>query len=205
MSMTSFYAPMSHVPLDPTLGTRGSLSWQNLEVPLGRDPRSEESYHLRSRPSRPQLVSRPPDTRSARPGQPQRPPPASRRTNMSLPRNSGAGLASASPLSIVRCLRAASSSWTPLCPLSATGLPGAAPSCSYLVSLRARPPRAPAPSEPRWTPHVVEAAQPPPPPCGGPHSCADPRGVASGCCYLLRVLMSPRAHRAGTPAPSEPR
>jgi hypothetical protein len=53
--------------------------------------------------------------------------------------------------------------------------------------------------------HVVESAQPPPPPCGGPHSCADPRGVASGCCYRLRVLMSPRAHRAGTPAPSEPR
>ncbi len=90
-------------------------------------------------------------------------------------------------------------------PLSETGLPGAALSCSYLASLRACLPGAPAPSEPRWTLHVVEAAQPPPPPCGGPRSCADPRGVASGCCYRLRVLMSPRAHHAGTPAPSEPR
>ncbi len=150
-------------------------------------------------------MSHPPDTRSARPGQPRRPPPASRLTRTSLPRNSDAGLASASPLSIVRCLRAASSSWTPLCPLSATGLPGAALSCSYLASLRACLPGAPAPSEPRRTLHVVEAAQPLPPPCGGPRSCADPRGVASGCCYRLRVLMSPRAHRAGTPAPSEPR
>jgi hypothetical protein len=85
-------------------------------------------------------VSRPPDTRSAR-----RVLPAGRRTRTSLPHNSDAGLASALPHLVIRCLRAASSSWTPLCPLSATGLPGTALSCSYLASLRARLPGAPAP------------------------------------------------------------
>jgi hypothetical protein len=94
---------------------------------------------------------------------------------MSLPRNSDTGLAS----------------WTLLRLLSATGLPGAAFSCNYLASPRAHLPGAPAPPEPRWTLHVVEATQPPPSLCCDPRPCAGPPGVASCCCHHLRVLLSP--------------
>ncbi len=124
---------------------------------------------------------------------------------MSSPRSLDAGLASALPRMHLHCLMAASSSWTPLCPLSATGLPGAALSCSYLASPRSHLPGAPAPLGLRWTPHVVETAQPPPPQHRGPHSCAGPPDVASCCCHHLRVPVSPRARHTGTPAPPEPR
>jgi hypothetical protein len=80
-----------------------------------------------------QSLSRTPETRSAPPVQPRRPLPAGRRTRMSLPCNSDARLSSASPCSLVWCMRAASFSWTPLRPFSVTGLPGAALSCSYLA------------------------------------------------------------------------
>ncbi len=140
---------------DPIPGTCSYLCRQNCRNLC-------QKIALHSRPSRLQSVSHPPETLCAHPGQPRRPLPAGRRTHMSLSRNSDAGLASASPRSLVHCLRAASSSWTLLRPLFATGLPGTALSCSYLVSLCARLPWAPAPLEPRWMLHVVEAAQPPP-------------------------------------------
>jgi hypothetical protein len=123
---------------------------------------------------------------------------------MSSPCSLDAGLVSASPRMHLHCLMAAPSSWTPLCLLSATGLPGAVLSCSYLASPRSHLPEAHAPPEPCWTLHVVEAAQPPPSPRGGPRSRADLRGVAYCCRHSLRVPVSPRAQRAGTPAPPEP-
>jgi hypothetical protein len=142
------------VHLDPIPGTCSSLGQQELDALLGCDQRPGDRCHLpslHSRPSRPWSVSLPPEARFVSPGQPRRPLPAGRQTRTSLPRNLDAGLASALPRSLVRCLRAASSSWTPLRPLSATGLPGAAFSCSHLASPHAHLPGAPAPSEPRWT------------------------------------------------------
>jgi hypothetical protein len=170
------------VHLDPTLGTCSSLGRQNLTALLGCDPCSGDRsclLHLRSCPSRPQSVSSPPETRSAPSGQPPWPLPTGRQTCMSLPYNSDAELASASPHSLVHCLRAAYSSWTQLRLLSSTGLPGAAFSCSYLASPCSHLLGAPAPLEPHWMPHVVEAAQPPPSPRRGPRLCAGPPRVAS--------------------------
>ncbi len=62
------------VHLDPTLGTCSSLGRQNLKVPLGRDPRSEDRSHLRSRPSRPLSLTADVSLR----GQPLLPPSVSR-------------------------------------------------------------------------------------------------------------------------------
>ncbi len=159
------------------------------------NPRSGDCSRLpllRSRPSRPQSVSRPPETRSAPPGQPRRALPAGRRTRTSLPRNSDAGMAYALPCSLIRCMRAASFSWTQLRPFSATGLPGAAlcPAASW---------------RPGASLDSVEVTQSPHSPRRSPYPCADPPGVTSCCCHSLRVPVSPRSHHAGTLAPSEPR
>jgi hypothetical protein len=170
------------VHLDPTLGTCISLGWQNPTALLSRDPCSGDHSHLLhlcSRPSRPQSLSRPHETRSAPPGQPRRPLPGGRQTRASLPCDSDAGLASASPCSLVPCLRATSSSWRQLHPLFMTCLPGAAFSCSYLASPHVHLPGAPAPLKPRWTFLVVMVAQPPPSTHRCPHPCAGPPGVAS--------------------------
>jgi hypothetical protein len=97
------------VHLDPIPETCSSLSQQNLNALLGCDLRSEDRSHLHrlhSRPSRPQSVSRPPETHSVSPVQPCQPLPAGRQTRTFLPRNSDAGLASALPCSLVRCLPA---------------------------------------------------------------------------------------------------
>jgi hypothetical protein len=135
---------------------------------LGRDPRSGDRSHLPRLHS--YLLGRSWYRVLLRPA----PSPwgaaflvASRRqkTHTFLPRNSDTGLASASLWLLVFCLRAASSSWTPLHPLPTTGPPGTALYCRHgiqiLVSNPAYSPEAPAPSEPRQTLQVVEVNQPP--------------------------------------------
>ncbi len=183
------------VHLDPISRTCSSLGQQDLDALLSRDPRSGNRSHLtrlHSCPSRPQSVSHPPETRSVYPGQPCRLLPASRRTRTFLPRNSDTGLASALHRLLACCLRAESSSWTPLRPLSATGLPGTV----------LQPPGEPLRSSP-WstsslgahqTLHVVEVDWSPPSPHHSPHPCAGRPGVVSCCCHHLQLPVSPRVH-----------
>ncbi len=78
---SSAFMPPWSVHLDPNPGTCGSPGRQDLEAPLGRDPRLEDCYHLllfHSCPPWMHSVPRPLETCSACPGQPCRSLPAGR-------------------------------------------------------------------------------------------------------------------------------